>query len=58
VGWDNNIPVINWRNVGKYFNQYVIVKGIDTHNSGGACFLILHTDQQTHFEAARMLLPS
>jgi prenyltransferase beta subunit len=50
VDWDENIPVINWKNAEKYVNQYVIVKGtiVDTYNSGGACFLNFHTDQHSH----------
>jgi micrococcal nuclease len=51
VEWDGNIPVINWKNAGKYVNQYVIVTGtiVDTYNSGGACFLNFHSDQKSHF---------
>jgi micrococcal nuclease len=51
VDWDSDIPVISWRNAGKYYNQYVIVKGtiVDTYNSGDVCFLHFHTEWQSHF---------
>ncbi|MGD2250391.1 MAG: thermonuclease family protein [Candidatus Methanofastidiosia archaeon] len=51
VEWDDDIPVIKWKNAGKYVNQYVIVTGtiVNTYNSGGACFLNFHTDQKTRF---------
>ncbi|MGD2249799.1 MAG: thermonuclease family protein [Candidatus Methanofastidiosia archaeon] len=51
VDWDSDIPVISWRNAGKYYNQYVIVKGtiVDTYNSGDVCFLHFHTEWKTHF---------
>jgi micrococcal nuclease len=50
VDW-NDIPVISWRDAGKYVNQYVIVKGtiVDTYNSGDVCFLHFHTEWQSHF---------
>jgi micrococcal nuclease len=51
VNWDSDIPVIDWRDAGKYLNQYVIVKGtiVDTYNSGGVCFLHFHSEWQSHF---------
>jgi micrococcal nuclease len=51
VNWDSDIPVISWRDAGKYYNQYVIVKGtiVDTYNSGDVCFLHFHTEWQSHF---------
>ncbi|MGD2250613.1 MAG: thermonuclease family protein [Candidatus Methanofastidiosia archaeon] len=50
VDW-NDIPVISWRDAGKYVTQYVIVKGtiVDTYNSGDVCFLHFHTEWQSHF---------
>jgi micrococcal nuclease len=51
VNWDSDIPVIDWRDAGKYVTQYVIVKGtiVDTYNSGDVCFLHFHTEWQSHF---------
>jgi micrococcal nuclease len=51
VNWDCDIPVIDWRDAGKYVNQYVIVKGtiVDTYNSGDVCFLHFHSEWQSHF---------
>jgi micrococcal nuclease len=51
VNWDSDIPIIDWRDAGKYYNQYVIVKGtiVDTYNSGDVCFLHFHSDWQSHF---------
>jgi micrococcal nuclease len=51
VDWDDDIPVISWKDAGKYVNQYVIVKGtiVDTYNSGDVCFLHFHTEWQSNF---------
>ncbi|MGD2248951.1 MAG: thermonuclease family protein [Candidatus Methanofastidiosia archaeon] len=51
VEWDDDIPVIDWKNAAKYLNQYVIVKGtiVNTYNSGDVCFLNFHSDQKTRF---------
>jgi len=48
VNWDTTLPVISWFNADKYYNQYIIVKGVivDTYNSGHVCFLNFHTDYQ------------
>jgi micrococcal nuclease len=45
--WGDKIPVIDWSNAYKYYNQYVIVEGIivDTYNSGNVCFLNFDTNQ-------------
>ncbi|MBU7046186.1 MAG: thermonuclease family protein [Theionarchaea archaeon] len=44
--WGEDIPVINWSDAHKYYNQYVIVKGtiVDTYNSGIVCFLNFDTN--------------
>jgi micrococcal nuclease len=44
--WGEGIPIIDWKDAHKYYNQYVIVEGtiIDTYNSGTVCFLNFHTD--------------
>jgi micrococcal nuclease len=48
LGWDSNLPVIDWAEADDYYNQYVIVEGIivETYNSGIVCFLNFHTDYQ------------
>jgi micrococcal nuclease len=45
--WEEGIPVIDWKNADKYYNQYVIVEGtiVDTYNSGIVCFLNFDTNQ-------------
>ena len=39
--WEDDIPVITWKDADKYYNQYVIVEGtiVSTFNSGTVCFL-------------------
>ncbi|MBU7045935.1 MAG: thermonuclease family protein [Theionarchaea archaeon] len=46
--WGEGIPVIDWFDAHKYYNQYVIVEGtiVDTYNSGIVCFLNFDTDYQ------------
>ena len=46
--WGDDIPVIDWKDADKYYNQYVIVEGtiVDTFNSGNVCFLNFDTDYQ------------
>ncbi len=46
--WEEDIPVIDWRDAHNYYNQYVIVEGtiVNTHNSDTVCFLNFHTDYQ------------
>ncbi|MBU7046836.1 MAG: thermonuclease family protein [Theionarchaea archaeon] len=46
--WEEDIPVIDWRDAHKYYNKYVIVEGIivNTYNSGIVCFLNFDTDYQ------------
>ncbi|MBU7047110.1 MAG: thermonuclease family protein [Theionarchaea archaeon] len=46
--WGDDIPVIDWRDADKYYNQYVIVEGtiVDTFNSGTVCFLNFDTNYQ------------
>jgi micrococcal nuclease len=48
LGWDSNLPVIDWVNADDYYNQYVIIEGtiINTYNSGIVCFFNFHTDYQ------------
>ncbi|MBU7017208.1 MAG: thermonuclease family protein [Theionarchaea archaeon] len=45
--WGDDIPVIDWSEADKYYNQYVIVEGtiVDTFNSGNVCFLNFDTNQ-------------
>jgi endonuclease YncB( thermonuclease family) len=47
LGWEEDIPVIDWKDAENSFNQYVIVEGIivDTYNSGAVCFLNFDTNQ-------------
>ncbi|MBU7047137.1 MAG: hypothetical protein HXS54_11960, partial [Theionarchaea archaeon] len=46
--WGDDIPVIDWRDAHKYYDQYVIVEGtiVNTHNSGVVCFLNFDTNYQ------------
>jgi micrococcal nuclease len=46
--WEEEIPIIDWKDADKYYNQYVIVEGtiVDTYNSGAVCFLNFDTDYQ------------
>ncbi|MBU7046718.1 MAG: thermonuclease family protein [Theionarchaea archaeon] len=46
--WGEDIPVIDWKDADKYYNQYVIVEGtiVDTFNSGNVCFLNFDMDYQ------------
>ena len=48
IGWDNDIPVIDWSDADNYYNRYVIIEGIiiNTFNSGRVCFLNFHPDYQ------------
>ena len=48
LGWEEDIPVIDWKDAHNYYNQYVIVEGIivNTYNSGTVCFLNFDTDYQ------------
>ena len=50
--WGEDIPIIDWSDAHKYYNQYVIVEGtiVDTYNSGIVCFLNFDTNYQ-HFTA-------
>ncbi len=45
--WGDKIPVIDWKDAHKYYNQYVIVEGtiVNTFNSGTVCFLNFDTNQ-------------
>ena len=45
LNWDG-LPVINWSDAHKYYNQYVIVEGtiVRTYDSGIVCFLNFHTN--------------
>ena len=45
LNWDD-VPVINWSDAHKYYNQYVIVEGtiVNTYDSGIVCFLNFHTN--------------
>jgi micrococcal nuclease len=49
--WGEDIPVIDWSEADKYYNQYVIVEGtiVDTFNSGNVCFL--NFDKNQYFTA-------
>jgi endonuclease YncB( thermonuclease family) len=51
--WDENTPVINWKDANKHYGQYVIVEGIivDTYNSGDVCFLNFHPEWHQYFTA-------
>ena len=45
LNWDYDyLPVIDWSDADKYYNQYVIVEGtiVNTYNSGVVCFLNFH----------------
>ena len=46
--WGEDIPIIDWSDAHKYYNQYVIVEGtiVSTFNSGIVCFLNFDTDYQ------------
>jgi micrococcal nuclease len=46
--WEEDIPVIEWKDAHNYYNQYVIVEGtiVDTYNSGNVCFLNFDTNYQ------------
>jgi micrococcal nuclease len=46
--WEEDIPVIDWKDAHKYYNQHVIVEGIivNTYNSGNVCFLNFDKDYQ------------
>ena len=43
LDWDS-LPVIDWSDAHKYYNQYVVVEGtiVKTYNSGIVCFLNFH----------------
>ncbi|MBU7046333.1 MAG: thermonuclease family protein [Theionarchaea archaeon] len=45
--WGDEIPVIDWKDADKYYNQYVIIEGtiVNTFNSGNVCFLNFDTNQ-------------
>ncbi len=45
--WEEDIPVVDWKNAHNYYNQYVIVEGtiVNTYNSGNVCFLNFDTNQ-------------
>ena len=53
IGWEGNIPIIDWRCADQYYDQYVIVEGtiVDTYNSGKACFLNFHPKWKVYFTA-------
>ena len=46
--WGDEIPVIDWKDADKYYNQYVIIEGtiVNTFNSGNVCFLNFDTNYQ------------
>jgi DNA/RNA endonuclease YhcR with UshA esterase domain len=46
--WRDDIPVIDWKDADKYYNQYVIIEGtiVDIYNSGNVCFLNFDTNYQ------------
>ncbi|MBU7019146.1 MAG: thermonuclease family protein [Theionarchaea archaeon] len=48
LNWGDNIPIIDWSDAHKYYNQYVIVKGtiVNTYNSGTVCFLNFDSNYQ------------
>ncbi|MBU7045111.1 MAG: thermonuclease family protein, partial [Theionarchaea archaeon] len=48
LGWGEDIPVIDWRDAHKYYDQYVIIEGtiVSTFNSGTVCFLNFDTNYQ------------
>lgn len=51
--WEDNIPVICWKDADKYYGQYVIVEGtiVNTYNSGEVCFLNFHSDWKQYLTA-------
>jgi predicted nucleic acid-binding Zn ribbon protein len=53
IGWEGDIPIIDWRYADQYYGKYVIVEGtiVDTYNSGKACFLNFHPDWERYFTA-------
>ena len=53
IGWEGNIPIIDWQYADHYYGQEVIIQGtiVDTYNSGKACFLNFHKDWKQHFSA-------
>jgi predicted nucleic acid-binding Zn ribbon protein len=53
IGWEGNIPIIDWRYADQFYGQEVIVEGtiVNTYNSGNACFLNFHTDWKNYFTA-------
>jgi len=53
LGWEGNVPVIDWRYADQYYGQYVIIEGtiVDTYNSGKACFLNFHKEWEKYFTA-------
>lgn len=53
IGWEGDVPIIDWRYVDQYYGQYVIIEGtiVDTYNSGNACFLNFHLDWERYFTA-------
>ena len=46
--WEEDIPIIDWKDAENYYNQYVIIEGtiVDTFNSGIVCFLNFDTNYQ------------
>jgi hypothetical protein len=53
IGWEDGIPIIDWRYADQFYGEEVIVEGtiVDTYNSGNACFLNFHTDWENYFTA-------
>lgn len=51
IGWEGDIPIIDWRYADQFYGEYVIIEGtiVDTYNSGKACFLNFHPDWQQYF---------
>jgi micrococcal nuclease len=45
--WEDKIPVIDWKDAHKYYNQYVIIEGtiVNIYNSGTVCFLNFDTNK-------------
>ena len=45
--WEDDIPVITWKDAENNYSQYVIIEGtiVDTYNSGNVCFLNFDTNQ-------------
>jgi micrococcal nuclease len=53
LNWEDNMPIISWKNADKYYGQYVIVEGTITYtyNSGSICVLGFHSELQKYVTA-------